>query len=91
MQLNHSLLPLTLQRAQEEKEALLLPLDAYFRDFPTLTLNEFQQRRCLCGNPVTAKDLADGTYRLYGPEGRFLALSEAKDGTLPAIKNFFGE
>ena len=81
----------TLERAQEEKEALLLPLDAYFRDKAALTLNEFQQRRCLCGNPVTAKDLADGTYRLYGLDGRFLALSEAKNGTLTAIKNFFGE
>ena len=81
----------TLEQAQAEKEALLLPLDAYFRNFPALTLNDFQQRRCLCGNPVTAKGLADGTYRLYGTDGRFLALSEAKDGTLTSIKNFFGE
>ena len=81
----------TLEQAQAEKESLLLPLDAYFRNFPALTLNDFQQRRCLCGNPVTAKGLADGTYRLYGTDGRFLALSEAKDGTLTSIKNFFGE
>ena len=81
----------TLEQAQENKEALLLPLDAYFRDFPAFTLNEFQQRRCCCGNPVSARELADGTYRLYGADGRFLALSEAKDGTLTSIKNFFGE
>ena len=82
---------ITLERAQEEKEALLLPLDAYFRDFPAITLNEFQQRRCCCGNPVSAKELSDGTYRLYGADGKFLALSEAKDGILTSIKNFFGE
>ena len=81
----------TLERAQEEKEGLLLPLDAYFRDFPAITLNEFQQRRCCCGNPVSAKELSDGTYRLYGTDGKFLALSEAKDGILTSIKNFFGE
>ena len=81
----------TLERAQEEKEGLLLPLDAYFRDFPAITLNEFQQRRCCCGNPVSAKELSDGTYRLYGADGKFLALSEAKDGILTSIKNFFGE
>ena len=82
---------ITLERAQEEKEALLLPLDAYFRDFPAITLNEFQQRRCCCGNPVSAKELSDGTYRLYGTDSKFLALSEAKDGILTSIKNFFGE
>ena len=82
---------ITLERAQEEKEGLLLPLDAYFRDFPAITLNEFQQRRCCCGNPVSAKELSDGTYRLYGADGKFLALSVAKDGILTSIKNFFGE
>ena len=81
----------TLEQAQEEKDALLLPLDAYFRDHAALTLNEFQERRCRCGNPVSARELADGIYRLYGGDGNFLALSEAKGGILTSIKNFFGE
>ncbi|MGM9619059.1 MAG: tRNA pseudouridine(55) synthase TruB [Oscillospiraceae bacterium] len=81
----------TLPQAEEKKEALLLPLDVYFRDYPALTLNAGQERRCRCGNPVSAPETADGVYRLYGADGRFLALSRAESGTLRSIKNFFGE
>ena len=81
----------TLEQVAAEKEALLLPLDAYFRAYPALTLTPAQERRCRCGNPVSAEDLADGTYRLYGADGAFLALSRAEGGVLTALKNFFGE
>ncbi len=81
----------TLEQAAAEKEALLLPLDAYFRAHPALTLTPAQERRCRCGNPVSAEGLADGTYRLYGADGAFLALSRAEGGVLTALKNFFGE
>ena len=47
-----------------------------------------QERKCLCGNPLRAK-LPDGLYRVYGRDGAFLALSEAKDGTLTSKRNFF--
>ena len=33
--------------------------------------------------------LPDGLYRVYGRDGAFLALSEAKDGTLTSKRNFF--
>lgn len=81
----------TLEQAAEQKEALLLPLDAYFRDHTALTLDALQERRCRCGNPVSAPGLADGVYRLYDGEGHFLALSRAENGTLTSMKNFFGE
>ncbi len=81
----------TLEQAQEQKETLLLPLDAYFRDHAALTLDALQERRCRCGNPVSAPGLADGTYRLYDGEGHFLALSRAESGVLTSLKNFFGE
>lgn len=81
----------TLERAAAEKEALLLPLDAYFRAEPALTLSAEQERRCRCGNPLRMDGIANGLYRLYGVGGAFLALSRAEGGVLTSLKNFFGE
>ena len=44
----------TLERAQEEREALLLPLDEYFRAYPRFTVqNETQEKRAYNGNAFT--------------------------------------
>ena len=79
----------TLEEVQRAGEALLRPTDSLFRAHPAFTIptNE-QERRCLCGNPLRA-DLPDGLYRVYAQDGMFLALSEAKDGTLTSLRNFF--
>ena len=80
----------TLERAQEEREALLLPLDEYFRAYPRFTVqNETQEKRAYNGNAFTARGVADGEYRVYDRAGNFLSLSRAEDGELHAIKNFF--
>ena len=80
----------TLERAQEEREALLLPLDEYFRACPRFTVqNETQEKRAYNGNAFTARGVADGEYRVYDRAGNFLSLSRAEDGELRAIKNFF--
>ncbi len=79
----------TLEDVQREGEALLRPLDSLFRAYPAYTIpSDAQERRCLCGNPLRAK-LPDGLYRVYGRNGAFLALSEAKDGLLTSKRNFF--
>ena len=81
----------TLEEVQERGEALLLPTDRYFAAYPAYTVSSpRQEERCRHGNPLTAKGLADGTYRVYGLEGEFLCLSAAAGGTLTSIKNFFG-
>ena len=81
----------TLEEMQERGEALLLPTDRYFAAYPVYTVaSPRQEERCRHGNPLTAKGLADGTYRVYGLEGEFLCLSSAAGGTLTSIKNFFG-
>ena len=81
----------TLEEVQERGEALLLPADRYFAAYPVYTVaSPRQEERCRHGNPLTAKGLADGTYRVYGLEGEFLCLSSAAGGTLTSIKNFFG-
>lgn len=79
----------TLEEVQRAGEALLRPTDSLFRAHPAFTIptNE-QERRCLCGNPLRA-DLPDGLYRVYAQDGTFLTLSEAKDGTLTSLRNFF--
>ena len=79
----------TLEDVQREGEALLRPTDSLFRRYPAYTIpSAEQERKCLCGNSLRAK-LPDGLYRVYGRDGAFLALSEAKDGTLTSKRNFF--
>ena len=79
----------TLEDVACEGEALLRPTDSLFRQYPAYTIpSAEQERKCLCGNSLRAK-LPDGLYRVYGRDGAFLALSEAKDGTLTSKRNFF--
>lgn len=81
----------SLDDLQAQGEALLLPTDRFFEDFPAYTIAaERQELRCRNGNPVSAPDCADGTYRVYGRDGEFLCLSTAAGGVLTSIKNFFG-
>ncbi|MCI8329607.1 MAG: tRNA pseudouridine(55) synthase TruB [Oscillibacter sp.] len=80
----------SIQDVQEQGEALLRPLDSLFAQYPPLTARSpGQEKRVRCGNPVTLPGTVDGTYRLYGLEGDFLCLSQARDGTLTSLKNFF--
>ena len=79
----------TLEDAAHEGEALLRPLDSLFRAYPAFTIpNATLEKKCLCGNPLRVS-LADGIYRVYGCDGTFLALSEARDGLLTSKRNFF--
>ena len=79
----------TLEDAAREGEALLRPLDSLFRAYPAFTIpNATLEKKCLCGNPLRVS-LADGIYRVYGCDGTFLALSEARAGLLTSKRNFF--
>ena len=79
----------TLEDAAREGEALLRPLDSQFRTYPAFAIpNAALEKKCLCGNPLRVS-LADGIYRVYGCDGTFLALSEARDGLLTSKRNFF--
>ncbi len=79
----------SLETALSGGEALLRPVDGLFRQYAAYRIADAEtERRCRCGNPLRAS-VADGTYRVYGRDGTFLALSEAKDRTLTSIRNFF--
>lgn len=73
---------------QGEAERLLLPVDSLFREYPALNIDARNEARIRCGSsfPVSA---AAGDYRLYGPDGAFLALGRVSGGELRTIKSFF--
>lgn len=81
----------SLSEVQESGEKLLRPMDSLFLDYPILRLSHTNiERRVRNGNPVNHNNIPDGIYRVYSREGDFLCLSQAIDGTLTSIKNFFG-
>ena len=73
-----------------EGESLLLPVDHCFRDRPGLTLRTAgAEKKLRNGAALTARDLRDGEYRVYGMDKTFLALGRASGGTLTTVKSFF--
>ena len=69
-------------------EHLLRPVDTMFASHEKLCLNEKQARLVKNGNAF-ASDCPDGTYRVYAPDGEFLALCRAESGKVSTIKSFF--
>ena len=69
-------------------EELLLPVDTIFEQYPTLTLDAEQERRCRVGAEFRA-NAEDGRLRVYSADGEFLALVEAQNGVVRTVKNFF--
>ena len=81
----------TIEEVQAQGEALLLPVDRFFAQYPAFRLTEERlERLCRNDNPLPAGDAAPGTYRVYAPGGTFLCLSRWEKGQLVSVKNFFG-
>ncbi len=83
----------TLDQVQEaadrgEAEGLLSPVDGCFAGLPALTLTA-PQAKCLRNGLAFTYGGAEGRFRVYGPEGEFLALARVEEGKLSAIKSFF--
>ncbi len=70
-------------------EALLLPVDTLFRAYPALTLTAPQERALRSGVRYTCPLPEGAVYRLYAPDGAFLALGEVREGKMCSRKNFF--
>ena len=79
---------LDISEAGEDVEHLLRPVDTMFASHRKLSLNEKQARLVKNGNAF-ASDCADGTYRVYAPDGEFLALCKAEGGKVSTIKSSF--
>ena len=80
--------PLQTLLTTDSPERYLRPVDTMFRSHPAVTLTAKQTLRCRNGNAFSV-NLADGSYRAYGPDGEFLALCRAENGSLSTIKSFF--
>ena len=72
----------------ENPEQFLRPVDSMFRNYPAITLTAKQETRCRNGNSFSVA-LSDGTYRVYGQNGDFLALSRVSAGVMSTVKSFF--
>jgi len=72
----------------EDPEQYLLPVDSMFKAYPAVTLTEKQEKACRNGVAFTCS-LESGTYRVYGKNGEFLALSHMVEGKLTTIKSFW--
>ena len=79
---------LDISEAGADVEHLLRPVAPMFASHPKLSLNEKQTRLVKCGNAF-ASDCKNGTYRVYAPDGEFLALCKAEGGRVSTIKSFF--
>lgn len=72
----------------EEPQKYLRSVDSVFRSFPKVTLTAKQEQRCRNGNRFSMA-LAEGTYRVYGADGEFLALCRVEAGVMSTVKSFF--
>ena len=80
--------PLEVLLKTENPEQFLRPVDTMFRNYPAITLTPKQETRCRNGNSFSIA-LEDGTYRVYGQNGEFLALSRVNSGIMSTTKSFF--
>ena len=78
----------TLSEIAENPERYIIPVDSLFSEHPAIELSAAQTAKLKCGNilNVSAKN---GTYRVYGENGDFLALANVSAGKLKTIKSFF--
>jgi tRNA pseudouridine55 synthase len=80
--------PLQTLLETEDPEQYLRPVDSMFRNHPSVTLTENQEKRCRNGGSFSVK-IPDGTYRAYAPNGEFLMLAQVENGTMATLKSFF--
>ena len=69
--------------------SLLLPVDRLFAQHPALTLKEPGEKKLRNGAALSTPRLSPGEYRVYSPDGAFLALCQCAQGRLTTIKSFF--
>ena len=80
--------PLANLVASDNPGKYLLPVDSMFAQYEAVKLTPNQEKRCRNGGSFSIQ-LPDGTYRVYGQNQEFLALTKAESGIMSTIKSFF--
>ena len=80
--------PLQTLLETEDPEQYLRPVDSMFRNHPSVTLTENQEKRCRNGGSFSVK-IPDRTYRAYAQNGELLMLAQVENGTMATVKSFF--
>lgn len=75
--------------ACQTPEALLLPVDSLFTDYPAVTITAKQEKFCRNGNPIPKWEKGGKYFRVYSENGEFLMVGRHKDGLLLTEKSFF--
>lgn len=74
--------------AKGELDKLLLPVDTLFSEYPSVTVSDWQMKKCLCGNSFETSE-KNGKYRVYDENGGFLMLGNVENGIMSTVKSFF--
>ena len=72
----------------ERAEALLLPTDRLFSEYPAVAIDGKALLQAKNGS-VFHCARSDGSYRVYSPEGEFLLLGRCTGGVMKTVKSFF--
>lgn len=75
--------------AMEDPASRLLPVDSMFAGLPAIKARENQVKPIFNGAEIRIRDLRDGEYRVYGPDGTFLMVGRAEKGVVKTVKSFF--
>ena len=74
---------------ENDPQALLMPVDALFAEYPPLIVELGQAEKLRNGAQVKDWHFAPGTYRVYSITGEFLLLGKVENTILTTIKSFF--
>ena len=79
-----------IQNAADENrlQDLIRPVDTLFSAYEALIVPEHVAQKIKCGNDAKVV-LVDGMYRVYAPNGEFLAFCMVENITMHTIKSFF--
>lgn len=76
---------------EDERDALLKPVDEILGQFPRIDLDDAAQARFCHGQAIAQARIPPGVCRIYGPGGRFLGLAEEREQGWLAPKRLLGE
>lgn len=81
--------PLSYVLEHPDPQSLLIGVDSYFSKYPPLSVSPSQEKKIRNGAVLSFPSTPHGTYRVYGQDGTFLALSRVEREHLTTIKSFY--